>query len=323
MAEVRLWWRMPGEQQVMTLRSASDGTSVFHFAPFVNDSEHPHLEFRGNPTPCDPPIAGTLKLEPSTPSDTHPTSRKEHLQAIQSGLRAIAKREFEKVVLSRVQFVSSVHATPEAAFLAKCVAFPDAFVYLLQHPSTGTWTGASPELLLKREGESFETVALAGTRRMDLRTEWTAKERNEQAVVVEYIERVLQKWGVGEVEVGRVRDRVYGRIAHLESQIRFRSANSFTQIARSLHPTPAVGGSPLAAALQFIQRTERRSRGYYSGFLGLDSPSGGALFVNLRCMEWLADGVRIHAGGGIVEGSDPESEWDETEAKIASILHGL
>jgi isochorismate synthase EntC len=40
-------------------------------------------------------------------------------------------------------------------------------------------------------------------------------------------------------------------------------------------------------------------------------------------MHWLAEGVRIHAGGGIVDGSDPDSEWEETEAKIASILTGL
>lgn len=314
---------MPGERQVMTLQSDSGGDTVFHFAPFVNDAEHPHLEFRGRPVATSGPEPGTLSLEPMRDLAFSPTTRREHLQAIQSGLKAIARREFEKVVLSRVQVVSLQHSTPEAAFAAKCEAFPDAFVYLLHHPMTGTWTGATPELLLKREGEAFETVALAGTRRTDVRTEWTAKERNEQAVVTAYIERVLQRLGIREVEVGTVRDRVYGRIAHLESQIRFKSQTSLTTLARSLHPTPAVGGAPLAAALRFIERTERRSRGYYSGFLGLDSPHTGALFVNLRCMQWLAEGVRIHAGGGIVDGSDPDSEWEETEAKIASILTGL
>ena len=323
MAEVRLWWRMPGEQQVMTLEPAPDGETVFHFAPFVNEPAHPHLEFRGRPVAAEAPEPGTLRLEPARDLAFQPTSRHEHLQAIRSGLRAIARREFEKVVLSRVQVVSLQHSTPEAAFAAKCTAFPDAFVYLFHHPATGTWTGATPELLLKRQGEEFETVALAGTRRTDIRTEWTAKERNEQAVVTAYIERVLQRVGIREVEVGTVRDRVYGRIAHLESQIRFRSQTSLTALARSLHPTPAVGGAPLAAALRFIERTERRSRGYYSGFLGLDAPQSGALFVNLRCMHWLAEGVRIHAGGGIVDGSDPDSEWEETEAKIASILTGL
>ena len=314
---------MPGEQEVMTLKPASDGEAVFHFAPFVNDPAHPHLAFRGRPQATTPPEPGTLALSFPTDNGFSPTSRAEHLAAIRSSLQAIARHELEKVVLSRIQVVPLGPCTPEAAFNAKCAEHPDAFVYLLQHPAVGTWTGATPELLLKREGESFETVALAGTRRVDVRAEWTAKERNEQAVVVVYIERVLQRLGIREVEVGTVRDRIYGRMAHLESQIRFHSTQSLTQIARSLHPTPAVGGAPLLAAMRFIERTERRSRGYYSGFLGLDAPAGGALFVNLRCMQWLADGVRVHAGGGIVDGSDPESEWEETEAKIASILSGL
>lgn len=323
MGDVRLWWRMPGESEVMTLVPASDGEAVFHFAPFVNDAAHPHLAFRGRPEPTIPPEPGTLTLLPPPEEDFRPTSRVEHLAAIRSSLQAIAQRELEKVVLSRVDLIPAGQSSPEAAFNAKCAEYPDAFVYLLHHPAAGTWTGATPELLLKRDGDAYETVALAGTRRTDVRTEWTAKERNEQAVVVDYIERVLQRLGVREVEVGTVRDRIYGRIAHLESQIRFHSAQSLTHIARSLHPTPAVGGAPLLPALRFIERTEGRSRGYYSGFLGLDTPTGGALFVNLRCMQWLTDGVRVHAGGGIVDGSDPDSEWDETEAKIASILSGL
>lgn len=323
MGDVHLWWRMPGERDVMTLRPASDGAAVFHFAPFVNDLAHPDLAFRGHPLVTQAPKPGTLTLEPATDEDFRPTTRTEHVAAIRASLLAIARRELEKVVLSRIEVIPPGPSTPEAAFAAKCAEFPDAFVYLLQHPAAGTWTGATPELLLKRDGDAFETVALAGTRRVDVRTEWTAKERNEQAVVVDYIERVLQRLGIREVVVGTVRDRLYGRIAHLESQIRFHSSQPLTHIARALHPTPAVGGAPLAAALRFIAATERRSRGYYSGFLGIDTPTAGALFVNLRCMQWLAEGVRVHAGGGIVDGSDPDSEWEETEAKIASILSGL
>ncbi len=323
MIEVKLWWRMPGERQVKRLNPNSKGETVFHFAPFVNDEAHPHIEFRGHAVDAEFPNPGELELPVPREVAWHSTTRKGHLLAIENGLKAIDEQALEKVVLSRIHVVPRGAEGPESAFAAKCAEFPDAFVYLMQHPATGTWTGASPELLLKRRGDQFETVALAGTRRMDSRTEWTQKERNEQAVVTTYIEQALTKLGIDGVQVGEVHDRAYGAIAHLESTIQFQSNRPLSELARTLHPTPAVGGAPLQSALDFIQLHESQSRGYYAGFLGLESPAGGDLFVNLRCIEWLADGLVVHAGGGIVKGSDPASEWEETEAKIASILSGL
>ena len=71
-------------------------------------------------------------------------------------------------------------------------------------------------------------------------------------------------------------------------------------------------------AKAFIRNQEQHNRTYYAGFLGWTSPMGCAYYVNLRCAHWAKNGVVLYAGGGIVEGSVPEDEWLETEAKLQS-----
>jgi isochorismate synthase EntC len=74
----------------------------------------------------------------------------------------------------------------------------------------------------------------------------------------------------------------------------------------------------VAEATTFIRDQESHDRMYYAGFLGWSSPLGCAYYVNLRCATWGQEGVNLFAGGGIVEGSSAEAEWQETEAKLHS-----
>ena len=94
---------------------------------------------------------------------------------------------------------------------------------------------------------------------------------------------------------------------------------NIVDLANDLHPTPAVGGRPLKMACEFIMHNESFNREYFTGYLGVESASGSAYYVNLRCAKWQKGGVQIFAGGGIVGGSDIDSEWEETEAKLKEI----
>ena len=248
-------------------------------------------------------------------------SQQEHEHAVQEALNAIEAGTLEKVVVSRSEFWTT-QRTPEEVFQAKCTAYPDAFVYLFAHASAGVWIGATPEVLLVRAGEQFETTALAGTK-ADVQREWTDKERREQALVADFIEQNVRSGNASDVTVSQAKSMAYGSLQHLQSNITFRSEEEEDFWLNALHPTPAVGGTPRKKALDFIANHEAGDRRYYTGFLGTIEGDQAAFYVNLRCMQCFANGFRLFAGGGIVAGSDPAKEWKETRDKIESIRAGI
>ncbi len=95
-------------------------------------------------------------------------------------------------------------------------------------------------------------------------------------------------------------------------------------LVEALHPTPALGGTPRDAALDWIARCERAPRGWYAGPVGwCDADGDGAFHVAIRAA--LLQGARAwtYAGAGLVAGSDPDTEWAETEAKMAPMRAAL
>ncbi len=87
-----------------------------------------------------------------------------------------------------------------------------------------------------------------------------------------------------------------------------------------LQPTPAVGGVPLEAAFRRIQQCETFCRGLYAGSIGWWNSKGEGLFiVGIRSALVQAESARLWAGAGIVEGSHPEQEWQETVSKISAL----
>ena len=312
----RVWWRPPGSSDVYTMEASDSGTSRFRFVPFKLNGEKPSIEWRGHVVKADFPEPNTIStdqlFEPIS------TTRDEHKSAVEKALELIHSEELEKVVVSRVKSIEG-GCTPEEAFKNKCSAHPDAFVYLLEHPKVGIWCGATPELLVAASDNRVETVSLAGTRTKGDDKPWSKKEFEEQALVTDYIKSILEKHGASDLRIEPREDLAYGELIHLETRFRCSMKGSIADLAFSLHPTPAVGGRPLKKACDFILQNEPFDREYFTGFLGVESASGSAYYVNLRCAKWQNGGIQLFAGGGIVEGSDIDSEWKETEAKLNSI----
>ena len=94
-------------------------------------------------------------------------------------------------------------------------------------------------------------------------------------------------------------------------------------IARSLHPTPAVNGVPKEQSKRLIKQIElegsNQDRSLYSGFIGLVSETSSRLYVNLRCCELTNKNAHIYAGGGYTLRSNVENEWEETERKSETL----
>ena len=101
-------------------------------------------------------------------------------------------------------------------------------------------------------------------------------------------------------------------------------SESKTELLKKLHPTPAVGGFPRAEAVKFIQQHEDFDRGWYAAPIGWINTSGNGEFaVAIRSGLIMKNQVRFFAGCGIVQDSDPQKEWEETNMKFIPMLTAL
>lgn len=244
--------------------------------------------------------------------------KEDYLVQAQNFIEAIKQEQLGKAVFSRIKQVQFSDKSVEALFDALEQKYPNTFVYLISDPHFGTWIGASPEILLIKEGERTKTMSLAGTLAVNSNLRWTSKEELEQKLVTEFITDCLKQQQVKSLEVSDRYERMAGPIKHLCNDITFESSpEDFLKIAFDLHPTPAVSGLPRTAALQLINRTEKHQRFLYTGIIGEQQK----LYVNLRCCEIQMDFAYLYLGGGFTAQSCAESEWLETENKSLTLIN--
>jgi len=301
--------------------------------------------------PADPPAAllsaieerlATLRIAPLPLLDPHPTERHrvagalapEHYEAaVARAVALIRAGQIEKIVLAREV---EVHA-PERHDIAAVYgvlrsAFSGCFVLAVGR-GDATFIAASPELLIRREGLRASTLALAGSigrsadpavdDHLGERMLRSAKDRQEHAIVAQRIERELRPHAVwvtmpDEPSVVRI-----ANIQHLATPIRAQLTRPVgaIELAGLLHPTPAVGGEPGAAANPLIPALEGIDRGWYAGPVGWSDTGGdGEFCVALRCALVQGSVARCYAGVGVVAESDPASELAETEVKLEALL---
>jgi isochorismate synthase len=254
-------------------------------------------------------------------------------QAVAGAVDAIAAGRLEKIVLAREVQVHARDAHDPAAVLGVLrEAFGSCFVFAAAR-GDATFLGASPELLIRREGQRASTVALAGSTNRSAdpavddhlgeRLLGSEKDREEHAIVADRIERTLAPHAVW---VTRAPEPVVIKVAniqHLATPLRAQLASSLgaLQLAGALHPTPAVGGEPRAAALALIPALEGLDRGWYAGAFGwTDAAEDGEFCVALRSGLLRGGLARLYVGAGIVRDSDPAAELAETEVKLGALL---
>jgi menaquinone-specific isochorismate synthase len=254
------------------------------------------------------------------------------LEAVAEAEALILSGSLEKVVLARDYAVWSKTRFDTRRVMANLKArFPDCFVF-----SVDGLVGASPELLIRRMDRTIESVALAGSARRSadpaederIGKELLAsdKDRREHESAAASVGRVL-----GEVCERMLRDPFpvlldLANVRHLATRFRGKLAEPLTalQIAARLHPTGAVGGHPTDAAIDAIRRLEGMDRGRYAGPIGwVDRHGDGEFAIALRCAEISGARARLFAGAGVVEGSLPENELEETRLKLQAMLPAL
>ena len=239
---------------------------------------------------------------------------------------------FGKVVVARAITGHVVTPGDERAPLAKLSSgYPDCHIFAVE----GLW-GASPETLVRVTDRRVETRVLAGSAARGLdpqsdadaatRLADSAKDRDEHEYAMQSVLTALAPHCRSIVGASTPFTLRLSNVWHLASDIEgvLRSRTSVLDIIDSLHPTAAVAGVPTDRALTTITDIEAIPRGRYAGPVGwVDGAGNGEWAIALRCAQWRETDIVAHAGAGIIVGSDPESEYAETELKFRPIREAL
>lgn len=336
-------WRIPGEARIH-LRVQTEGEprllydvkelnlrGGFIIAPFCVSSRHPIVVLDKTQAEVIPILAdgASPSFRPVEGERPFPVSDewdyRRYAACFHKFLDALTSGEQEKLVLSRQkETVRPAGVSIGEAFRRAVERYIYSYVYLCHTPATGTWMGSTPEILLAGRHGAWQTVALAGTQRLDhgrVPTEWDAKNRREQQLVADYIHAQLRTLGIGARTVGPYPARA-GELSHLKTEFHFSLPDErrIGEVLDLLHPTPAVCGLPKEKAYDFILRHEGYDRAYYSGFVGLLDPEGEtSLYVNLRCVHIQPSKFTFYAGGGLLASSSLDEEWRETGDKMGTM----
>lgn len=217
---------------------------------------------------------------------------------------------------------------------------PDPLAMLGRLPSSDCWrfgfrrgdawfVGASPERLVAREGRNIQVDALAGSASASSDEKAllnSRKDRDEHAVVVEAIESALDPLCSALDHPAQPKIRRLRHLLHLHTPVagELREDTHVLELVEALHPTPAVGGWPRAAALEWIRASEPDPRGWYAGPVGwLDAKGDGEFAVAIRSALLEPRRAHVYAGAGIVRGSSPAREEAEVELKLRGVLDAL
>lgn len=248
------------------------------------------------------------------------TSKGFYLLRANELIEYLRNHPYEKIVYSRM-FKRKLTFPLTDSFKKLCDSYPNAYVYCFSTPWTGTWMGASPELLAKCNNESFHTVALAGTTLVNAGGRWSEKNKREQQVVADFIRRLLHEKGLTNITEENLQLHA-GPVKHLLTNFYGTLTPELNEahLVEALSPTPAIAGYPREKAIAKILRHEAYPRGCYGGYSGPRFNNRDfEYWVTLRCMRIRGDECAIFAGGGLMPDSIAENEWTETENKAATL----
>jgi len=253
-------------------------------------------------------------------------------RAVGAAVGRISSGTVSKVVLARDLHATAREPIDVRVVLRRLAArYPDCYAF-----TCGGLTGATPELLIRREGRQVSSVVLAGTAGRGGTTAQdaelgaallsSAKNAAEHAFSVDSVREVLAPLCDRLDIEPRPSLLRLANVQHLATAVGGVLARevSALSLAAALHPTAAVCGTPAAAAMELIRELEGMDRGRYAGPVGwVDARGNGEWGIALRCAQLGGRRARLFAGCGIVAGSDPEAELAEAQAKFRPMQDAL
>lgn len=304
--------------------------------------------YQSAPVPADSP-EGRARAETSRPAITsrEPVPAPEaYGDAVRSALQLFSQGKADKIVLARAMDVTlDGPLCPEAVLMDLIKRNRQGYNFAIpawsEDASTepaGIMLGASPELLVRREGQRIFVNPLAGSigRHSDPEVDQarrdglavSEKDLREHSYVVNDIVRILRRYcdeldiPDGPSVIGT--DALWHLSTFITGQLRDPQTTAL-ELSCALHPTPAICGHPTASAFEYIQELEAFDRDYFAGLVGWQKENGdGEWALTLRCAFQTSENrLRLYAGAGTVAGSDPDSEILETATKMETFMRAI
>lgn len=290
---------------------------------FIGDAERPELV-----ADQDQPLGVDVTEIPAE------SAREAWRDRVAAAVERIRSGGLDKVVLARDVKLTSTEPIDERVLLRRlAAAFPECWTF-----AVAGLVGATPELLIRRNGAQVTSRVLAGTVHRD--SDSSTDGRLAQALMSSDKDLVEHLYAVESVAASLARHCTdlqvpesprllqLANVQHLATDVSGMLADDSSAIAlaASLHPTAAVCGTPTERALAVISELEGMDRGRYAGPVGwVDANGDGEFGIALRCGQLAKDrrSITLYAGCGIVAGSTPEGEWSESEAKLAAMRDAL
>jgi len=250
---------------------------------------------------------------------------------IKSALALIEKGEVEKIVLARkskLKFSSNLNALSILNQLKNINPGSTHFCFQPEHELS--FIGSTPELMYSRLGKQIYSEAIAGTRprgemededkKLEQELLSSNKDVQEHKFVLQSVKEIFNKFCSKYESNGRISVLKLARLQHLFANFNGILKNNVTdaELISALHPTPAVGGYPTESALSKIDLLEPFERGWYAAPIGWISDNSAEFAVAIRSGLVKGNELVLYSGAGIVTGSQPQSEWEELENKIAN-----
>ncbi|MDP8162990.1 isochorismate synthase [Pasteurella skyensis] len=277
----------------------------------------------------------TIALEktPYSLLDTAPyTNFQQWSDNIQNTIEHIKQGDFNKIVLANA--TDLICKEPISAYRLLALSKQKnyhCFHFLWQETQDVSFIGSSPERLYKREQQTLYTEALAGTamvtgnqKQTEENGKWLLndpKNNIENQYVVDDICDNLKSYAK-EIEVKDTQLKQLPNVQHLCRLIKMELKDdvSDAQCLSHIHPTAAVAGLPRKKAIPFITQTENFERNWYAGTLGFFNAEQAEFCVTLRSALINKNSMTVYAGAGIVQDSEPESEWKEIQRKALAMI---
>jgi menaquinone-specific isochorismate synthase len=249
----------------------------------------------------------------------------------------IKEKEFDKIVLARtLEMESRCDLTPTLLSYSLRQTYPECYNFIIQVDEDTSFIGATPERLASFENGIIKTEGLAGSASRGKSASEDAalarslmqseKDLEEHQFVVQAIDNSLAPYSYRVEHPNKPIVKKLNNVQHLFTPISASIKNGIQihDLLQQLHPTPAVGGFPKEQAIPFIQEIEQIERGWYSAPVGWYNLNGcGEFAVAIRSALIHKNKAHLFAGCGIVEDSDPESEWKETLLKFQPMTNAL
>jgi len=263
-------------------------------------------------------------------------SREEFEASVEKAKEYVRSGDIIQVVLSQ-RFSGNLSADPFDIYRVLRTLNPSPYMFFLRLDDT-VIAGASPEVMVRKEGRRVELRPIAGTRPRgssaeaddELAHELMAdpKERAEHVMLVDLGRNDLSRvCTTGSVTVSElmVVER-YSHVMHIVSNVQgqLEDNRDAFDLVRATFPAGTLSGAPKVRAMQIIDELEPVRREIYGGAVGYFSFSGNMdLAITIRTLVIKDGKVHLQAGAGLVADSDPASEWQETVNKGMAVMKAI